>query len=117
MYIHSTTFPKSLRLWICQNQPHYGDENQQNHIHNPKYSELLSKRFSSPTEIISEAILFVYHLRNVLSKLRTRVTRDGGVNAENSTFDLTISMEPTPLLGEAFSYVPHPNYGSWSRVF
>ena len=85
--IHRTTSPTTLRHWICQKHSNHGDQHQQNQIRCPSQLELLSKRFSStpclkfrggndnrnliyssPTKVISDAILFIYPLRCVLAK-------------------------------------------------
>ena len=42
--------------------------------------------YSSPTELISDAILFVYLCVAPWQKMRARVTRDGTICTRNSTF-------------------------------
>ena len=94
--------------------------------------ELLSKRFSSrpcykfregnddrngiystPIQVISDAILTVYPLRGALAKkkMRARVTRDDTIRAKNSTFGYLDATNPIP--GKSPVTVSYPDYGSW----
>ena len=57
------------------------------------------KIYSSPPEVISDAMLFVYPLRDASPKMYARVTRyDAKIPR------LAISMEPTPLPEKVSSY-------------
>ena len=95
--------------------------------------ELLSKRFSSrpcykfregnddrngiystPIQVISDAILTVYPLRGTLAKkkkMRALVTRDDTIRAKNSTFGYLDATNPIP--GKSPVTVSYPDYGSW----
>ena len=95
--------------------------------------ELLSKRFSSrpcykfregnddrngiystPIQVISDAILTVYPLRGTLAKKKKMcalVTRDDTIRAKNSTFGYLDATNPIP--GKSPVTVSYPDYGSW----
>ena len=58
--------------------------------------------YSSLTLVISDAILFVYHLHGAFAKMRARVTRDSVVCTKNSPFGINgkgIQLgSPTPIM-------------------
>ena len=54
--------------------------------------------------MISDAILFVFPLRGSHAKMRARVTRDGTIYAQNSTFGCFDGANPTLLLEKVSSY-------------
>ena len=132
--IPGTTSPTSLRHWIYQKHFHYNVYNNWNHVHGPHilshFKELLLKGlpkirkwqwwqkaiYSRPAQVIFDAILFVYSLRDGLAKiiLRSCVTRDGAICIKNVRFEY--SMEPTPLLEKGSATISYNDYGSCSYL-
>ena len=70
--------------------------------------EIRNGIYSSPTEVISNAISFVNPFHGAVAKnaRAARVTRDGTICAKNSTFKamIYISMKSTPYLQKVSSY-------------
>ena len=62
----------------------------------------------TPTEVISDAILFVYPLRRALAKVRAYVTRNRTICAKNSTFGYFDGINPVT--------VTYPDYDSWKLI-
>ena len=70
--------------------------------------------YSTPIQVISDAILTVYPLRGTLAKkkkMRALVTRDDTIRAKNSTFGYLDATNSIP--GKSPVTVSYPDYGSW----
>ena len=132
--IPGTTSPTSLRHCIYQKHFHYNVYNNCNHVHGPHifghFKELLLKGlpkirkwqwwqkaiYSRPAQVIFDAIFLCILCATVSQKLYCARVSHEMAQFVLKMSDLSISIEPTPLLKKRSATISYNDYGSCSYL-